>query len=122
MNDAKFYFANLGADVARCIKAAEAGDEKRYEDSLERARKTLAHLRTANRPEAYEEGLLLLSGLEYARKDGTLASFQSNVNALSAAFSPLTASSCWVVCARRVSSWPAAWRTRSTTRFPASWA
>ncbi len=88
MNDAKFYFANLGADVTRCIKAAERGDEGRYEDSLERAHKTLAHLRASHRPEAYEEGLLLLSGLEYARKDGTLELFQSNVNALSATFSP----------------------------------
>ncbi len=89
MNDAKFYFANLGADVARCVKAAEADDETRYQDSLVRAQKTLALLREANRPEAYEEGLLLLSGLEYAREDGTLESFRSNVNDLTASFSPL---------------------------------
>ena len=86
MNDAKFYFANLGADVVRCISALQSGNIARYEDSLARARKTLASLRAAKRPEAYEEGLLLLSGLEYAREDGQLESFQSNVNALTASF------------------------------------
>jgi hypothetical protein len=89
MNDAKFYFANLGADVARCIKAAETGNEKRYEDSLARARATLAHLRTTGRLEAYEEGLLMLRGLEYARTNNALKSFQSHTSVLSAQFSPL---------------------------------
>ena len=89
MNDAKFYFANLGADVTRCVSALQSGNIARYEDSLARARKTLSHLRAAKRPEAYEEGLLLLSGLEYAREDDQLESFQSNVNALTASFSPL---------------------------------
>lgn len=89
MNDAKFYFANLGADVTRCVSALQSGNLARYEDSLARARKTLSHLREAGRPEAYEEGLLLLSGLEYARENNTLQSFRINVNALSATFSPL---------------------------------
>jgi len=86
MNDAKFYFANLGADVTRCVSALQSGNIARYEDSLARARKTLSHLREADRPEAYEEGLLLLSGLEYARQDNKLESFRSNVNALTASF------------------------------------
>lgn len=89
MNDAKFYFANLGADVTRCVSALQSGNLARYEDSLARARKTLSRLRGANRPEAYEEGLLLLSGLEYARQSNTLQSFGINVSALSATFSPL---------------------------------
>ena len=86
MNDAKFYFANLGADVTRCVSALQSGNIARYEDSLARARKTLSHLRETDRPEAYEEGLLLLSGLEYARQDNKLESFRSNVNALTASF------------------------------------
>ena len=89
MNNARFIFANLGADVVRCIKAAEKGDEVRYQDSLVRAHKTLAHLRMAKRPEAYEEGLLMLRGLEYARSDNELKSFQVNATAISAALSPL---------------------------------
>ena len=86
MNDAKFYFANLGADVTRCISALQAGNLARYEDSLARSQNTLALLREAKRPEAYEEGLLLLSGLKYAREDDKLESFRSNVNALTASF------------------------------------
>ncbi len=89
MNDAKFLFANLGADVARCVSALQSGNRARYEDSLARSQKTLALLRGAKRPEAYEEGLLLLSGLEYARQDDKLESFRSNVNTLFASFSPL---------------------------------
>lgn len=89
MNDAKFIFANLGADVARCVSALQSGNSARYEDSFARSQKTLALLREAKRPEAYEEGLLLLSGLEYARQDGKLESFQANVNTLTAPLSPL---------------------------------
>ena len=66
----RLFVANLCADVARCIKAMEDNDSERYESSLLRARKTLSYLRAVNRPEAYEEGLLLLRGLELARKDG----------------------------------------------------
>ena len=64
---AQFYFANLGADVVRCVVAAEAGDEGRYESSLERARRTLAHLHDTRRLEAYEEGVRMIQALEYAR-------------------------------------------------------
>ena len=39
-----------------------------------------------NRPEAFEEGLLLLRALEYARTSHTLASFREQVNALIAPF------------------------------------
>ncbi|MEK7140021.1 MAG: hypothetical protein AAB805_01745 [Patescibacteria group bacterium] len=82
MNDrnAQFYFGNLGADVMRCVLAAQAGDEKKYDDSLARAQKTLAHLRTTQRPEAYEEGLLLLRALFYARNDGMLDVFSQRLN------------------------------------------
>lgn len=86
--DAAFYFANLGADVSRCIQAAKQGNESRYEDSLERAYGTLAQLRAAKRPEAYEEGLLLLRGLALARATPeTLTSFQSSLDGLIGAFS-----------------------------------
>ena len=68
--DARFYFANLGADVARCLRAAEDGNEKRYADSLDRAYGTLNYLR--NRPEAREEGLLLLRGLAFVKNDSVL--------------------------------------------------
>lgn len=78
--NASFYFKNLCADVARCIVAAQQGDGERYEDSLVRARRTLANLRKARRPEAYEEGLLLLRGLEYAKEKGGLEVFLGEVN------------------------------------------
>ena len=77
---ASFYFANLGADVVRCTLAGEAHDEMRYASSLARAYKTLAHLRKEQRYEAYEEGLLLLRGLEYARQSETLSTFRTLVN------------------------------------------
>ena len=86
----KFYFANLWADVMRCVRAAEAGDDKRYDDSLARAQKTLAYLRAAGRPEAYEEGLLLLSGLFYARTDQKLAAFAKNLNKMVSVIIPHT--------------------------------
>ncbi len=87
MNDrnAQFYFRNLGADVMRCARAAQAGDEKRYDDSFVLAQKTLAYLRTMRSPEAYEEGLLLLRALFYARKDGTLDVFSQRLNSIIAA-------------------------------------
>ena len=87
--DARFYFANLGADVARCVSAAQKGDMKRYEDSCERARTTLEYLRKEHRPEAYEEGLLLLRGLEYAQADNELPEFNEHLNRLIAQYSPL---------------------------------
>jgi len=89
-HDAAFYFANLGADVSRCIVAAKQGDEVRYEDSLLRAHRTLEQLREIKRPEAYEEALLMLRGLAIARATPeTLVSFQSGINSLIAIHSPI---------------------------------
>ncbi len=87
MRDAAFYFANLGADVSRCVSAARQGDEARYDDSLARAYRTLAFLRASERPEAYEEGLLMIRGLEFARETpGMLAAFQSALDSLIGTF------------------------------------
>lgn len=88
--DARFYFANLGADVARCIAATERGNEKHYQDSLDRAYATLNHLRGAARPEAYEEGQLMLRALEYARTEHTLPGFSEHLNKLIAAYAPFS--------------------------------
>jgi hypothetical protein len=86
--DAAFYFANLGADVSRCINAVKQGNEARYEDSLARAYRTLEDLHKTSRPEAYEEGLLMLRGLALARTTPeTLSSFQSSLNSLIGTFS-----------------------------------
>ena len=84
--DARFYFVNLGADVARCIAASTEGNTARYESSLQRARATLHQLRKTGRYEAYEEGLLLLRYLEEARAIGNLASLRKNLNNLIATF------------------------------------
>ncbi len=85
--DAAFYFANLGADVSRCITAAKQGNEARYEDSLSRAYRTLGELHKTARPEAYEEGLLMLRGLALARATPEmLASFQSSLDSLISVF------------------------------------
>ena len=87
-HDAVFYFANLGADVSRCITAAKQGNKARYEDSLSRAYRTLEELHKTARPEAYEEGLLMLRGLALARATPeALVSFQSSLNSLISAFS-----------------------------------
>ncbi|TSA43955.1 hypothetical protein D4R49_01305 [bacterium] len=86
--DAAFYFANLGADVMRCVSATQQGNETRYDDSLTRAYRTLEDLHKAARPEAYEEGLLMLRGLALSRATPeTLISFQSSLNSLIGAFS-----------------------------------
>lgn len=86
--DARFYFASLGADAMRCIAAAKAGDEARYQDSLDRAYQTLSYLRTAGRPEAYEEGLLLLRAVELSREGNILASVNDHLNSLILEYSP----------------------------------
>jgi|CXWL01.1.fsa_nt_gi hypothetical protein len=70
MNNAAFHFGNLCADALRCARALENGDTARYKNSLIRARKTLSFLRTMQRPEAYEEGLLLMRALDFARESG----------------------------------------------------
>lgn len=80
--NAKFYFANLCADVMRCIIAAEALDAERYRSSLARARTTLSRIRDTRRYEAYEEGLLLIRALEHAREGNTLEVFRRQVNQL----------------------------------------
>ena len=88
MRDAAFYFANLGADVSRCIAATKQGNESRYNDSLARAYQTLELLHKTARPEAYEEGLLMLRGLAIARATPEkLASFQTSLDSLIGAFS-----------------------------------
>lgn len=87
MRSAAFYFANLGADISRCIQAAKQGNEFRYEDSLARAYHTLGELRKSARPEAYEEGLLMLRGLSFARETPeSLESFQSALDFLMGTF------------------------------------
>ena len=86
--DAAFYFANLGADVSRCVTAAKQENEARYKDSLSRAYQTLELLHKTARPEAYEEGLLMLRGLALSRATPeALASFQSSLNSLISTFS-----------------------------------
>ncbi len=87
-HDAAFYFANLGADVSRCISAVKQGNEARYRDSLSRAYRTLEELHKTARPEAYEEGLLMLRGLALARTTPeTLTSFQTSLDSLISVFS-----------------------------------
>ena len=86
--DAAFYFANLGADVSRCITAAKQENEVRYKDSLSRAYRTLEELHKTARPEAYEEGLLMLRGLALARATPeALTSFQFSLDSLISVFS-----------------------------------
>ena len=87
--DARFYFANLGVDVGRCVSAAQKGDGERYETHLEEAYKTLEFLRGAQRPEAYEEGQLLIRALEYAKEDNNLSEFNDQLDKLIAEYSPL---------------------------------
>jgi hypothetical protein len=85
--DAAFYFANLGADVSRCITASRQNNKERYEDSLSRAYHTLENLHKAGRPEAYEEGLLMLRGLALARTtQESLSSFQTSLDSLVSVF------------------------------------
>ncbi|MGB4076201.1 MAG: hypothetical protein WBK28_00660 [Minisyncoccia bacterium] len=85
----RFYFANLTADVARCVHAAQKGDEDAYQQSLLRAYRTLQYLRPLKNRSAYEEGLLLVRGLFFAKEAGTLETFSVRVNMLGAEFSPL---------------------------------
>ena len=85
--DAAFYFANLGADVARCASATKCCDDAHYDDSLLRAYSTLEELRKTSRPEAYEEGLLMLRGLALARATPEmLAPFQIALDSMVGAF------------------------------------
>lgn len=84
---AAFYFANLGADVARGASAARRGDDARYDDALSRAYRTLAELRKTSRHEAYEEGLLMIRGLALSRgAPDMLAHFQVSLDSIIGAF------------------------------------
>ena len=87
----RFYFANLTADVARCISAATRDDENAYTQSLTRAYGTLAYLRPLQKRAAYEEGLLLIRGLFFAKESKTLDIFSHQVNVLAAQASPMRA-------------------------------
>lgn len=77
---AQFYFSNLGADIMRCISAAQARDRNRYAESYKRAENTLAQLRSAGRPEAYAEGKLALLGLDIACESDTLDRYKEQLN------------------------------------------
>ena len=79
---AQFYFANLGADILRCSLAIEEGKSGRYQSSLRRARRTLLKLRDCRRPEAYEEGLLLLRAMEYAKTPEQISKFHTQIHRL----------------------------------------
>ena len=86
-HSAAFYFANLGADVARGASAIRRGDEARYGDALSNAYRTLEKLRATLRYEAYEEGLLMIRGLALARATpDTLAHFQASLDAIIGSF------------------------------------
>lgn len=87
--DARFYFANLGVDVGRCVSALQKGDMARYETHLAEAYKTLDFLRNVERPEAYEEGMLLMRGLEYAHEANALSSFSDGLNDLLVEYAPM---------------------------------
>lgn len=88
-NGARFYFANLCVDVGRCASALQKGDTARYETHLTEAYKTLAFLRNAESPAAYEEGELLIRGLAYAQGDNNLSTFRSALDNLAIEYSPL---------------------------------
>ncbi len=86
--DAIFYFANLGADVIRCVNAVRDNNENRYCDSLARAHHTLEQLQNTNSYAAYKEGVLMIRGLELARATPKeLASFRLALNSLMCTFS-----------------------------------
>ena len=89
MKDARFYFGNLISDVVRCTNAALGDNDERFRGSLARAQKTLNYLRHAQRPEAYEEGLLLLRALALARARGTLSTFRTHLTSLALSFTAL---------------------------------
>ena len=89
MKDARFFFANLAVDVGRCVSALQKGDSARYETHLAEAYKTLAFLRGTKNAAAYEEGELLIRGLDYARELGTLSSFSSALDNMLIEYAPL---------------------------------
>jgi len=78
----KFYFANLGADVMRCIRAAKDNDIDRYNASVARAYGTLDYIHKAKNFLLYEEGLLLMRGLALAKADDRLDIFSTRLNTM----------------------------------------
>ncbi len=89
--DARFYFANLGVDVGRCLSATEKHDEEKYDLYLEMMHRTLGYLRDANDPAIYERGLQLIRDFEQAREDNKLSEFNDSLKELIAEYSPLVA-------------------------------
>jgi hypothetical protein len=75
-NGPLFFFANLGSDIARCIKAIETNDPDEYEVSIERAYRTIEHISASDRPEAVEEARLLILALSCAREENELDKFR----------------------------------------------
>ena len=65
IKSAHFYMANLGADVVRCINAADEQDLTRYTASLDRAKHTLSFVADTS-PHAYQEGQSMLTALDLA--------------------------------------------------------
>jgi hypothetical protein len=89
INETRFYFANLTADVTRAARAARDGDTKRYTQATVLAYKTLKKLRATGRQEAYDEGLLLMSDLRGSKETGTLDAFMNRASVLGAQFTPI---------------------------------
>lgn len=84
----KLLFANLCADVSRCIKAAQHNDDQQYADSLARGYKTAEAVHKTGNIGAYEESLLFLRGLEHARTSGRLSDFLAHTNILASQHAP----------------------------------
>lgn len=84
----RLLFANLCADVARCVKAAQQGDEAHYQDSLRRGYKTAQVVHNTGDMSAFEESLLLLRGLEHARIHGGLDVFLAHTDKMAAQCAP----------------------------------
>jgi hypothetical protein len=89
VKDARFYFANLAVDVGRCVSALQKGDSAHYETHLAEAYKTLKFLRNTKNAAAYEEGELLIRGLDYARELGTLSEYSTALDNMLIEYSPL---------------------------------
>jgi hypothetical protein len=82
MIEATLQFGNLAADLVRTISALDHGNMVLYQSSLERAYQSLATLRAAGSPVAYEEGLLMMRGFLEAKARGTLDTFRKHLNRL----------------------------------------
>lgn len=78
----KFYFANLGADIARCISALHNNNIDRYNQTFHHAQQTLKKLSVNKNSSAYKEGVLLLEGFNLAREKDMLPLFNKRLNVL----------------------------------------